>query len=77
MSKLGLPAGVGMATARACLKLWLGFPPKRSGVDSAGNGPAMGKAVLGRLMASGSAIPVSTGKQIWGSSRPKIIQSSM
>ena len=24
---LGLPAGIGLATARACLKLWLGFPP--------------------------------------------------
>ncbi len=44
---LGLPAGVGMATARACLKLWLGFPPKRSGVHSAGNGPAMRSALLG------------------------------
>ncbi len=44
---LGLPAGVGMATARACLKLWLGFPPKCSGVYSAGNGPAMRSALLG------------------------------
>jgi ADP-ribosyl-[dinitrogen reductase] hydrolase len=44
---LGLPAGVGLATARACLKLWLGFPPQRSGVYSAGNGPAMRSALLG------------------------------
>jgi len=44
---LGLPAGVGLATARACLKLWLGFPPQRSGVHSAGNGPAMRSALLG------------------------------
>src|SRR5690349_8968013 len=44
---LGLPAGVGKATARAILKLWLGFPPSRSGVRSAGNGPAMRAAVLG------------------------------
>jgi ADP-ribosyl-[dinitrogen reductase] hydrolase len=44
---VGLPAGVGMATARACLKLWLGFPPDRSGVYSAGNGPAMRSALLG------------------------------
>lgn len=44
---LGLPAGAGMATARACVKLWLGFPPRRSGVWSAGNGPAMRAAVLG------------------------------
>jgi ADP-ribosylglycohydrolase len=43
----GLPAGVGLATLRAVLKLWLGFPPDRSGVFSAGNGPAMRSAILG------------------------------
>ena len=44
---LGLPAGVGMATARAILKLWLFFPPRWSGVNSAGNGPSMRSALLG------------------------------
>jgi ADP-ribosyl-[dinitrogen reductase] hydrolase len=44
---LGAPAGIGFATLRACLKLWLGFPPSRSGVFSAGNGPAMRAGVLG------------------------------
>jgi ADP-ribosyl-[dinitrogen reductase] hydrolase len=44
---LGLPGGVGLATARACLKLWLGFPVGRSGVKSAGSGPAMRSAVIG------------------------------
>jgi ADP-ribosylglycohydrolase len=48
---LGLPAGVGLATARACLKLWLGISPKRSGVASAGNGPAMRSAILGAFFA--------------------------
>jgi ADP-ribosyl-[dinitrogen reductase] hydrolase len=43
----GLPAGIGMATARACVKLWLAFPPSRSGVFSAGNGPAMRSAIIG------------------------------
>jgi len=42
---IGLPAGVGMATAKSCLKLWLGI--KRSGVFSAGNGPAMRSVILG------------------------------
>jgi ADP-ribosylglycohydrolase len=42
-----LPAGVGLATARAALRLWLGVPPNRSGVCSAGNGPAMRSAILG------------------------------
>ncbi len=42
---VGLPAGIGLATARACLKLWFGFPPARSGVFSAGNGPAIRQAV--------------------------------
>ncbi len=44
---LGLPAGLGSATARSILKLWMGFPPHRSGVWSAGNGPAMRSAILG------------------------------
>jgi ADP-ribosylglycohydrolase len=44
---LGLPAGAGRATLRAGLKLWLGFPAARSGVNSAGNGPAMRAALLG------------------------------
>jgi ADP-ribosyl-[dinitrogen reductase] hydrolase len=44
---LGLPAGIGLATLRAILKLWMGFPPRLSGVFSAGNGPAMRVALLG------------------------------
>ena len=44
---LALPAGVGMATGRAIIKLWLFIPPRWSGVRSAGNGPAMRAAVLG------------------------------
>ena len=44
---LALPAGVGMATGRAIIKLWLFVPPRWSGVRSAGNGPAMRAAVLG------------------------------
>lgn len=44
---LGLPAGIGLATAQACVKLCLGLPPTRSGVFSAGNGPAMRSAILG------------------------------
>jgi ADP-ribosyl-[dinitrogen reductase] hydrolase len=44
---LGLPAGVGFASLRAILKLWLGFPPSRSGVHSAGNGPAMRSGIIG------------------------------
>ncbi len=44
---LGLPAGVGFATLRAIVKLWLGWPPHRSGVFSAGNGPAMRSPLIG------------------------------
>ena len=44
---LGLPAGTGKATLQACLKLWLGYGPQRSGVFSAGNGPAMRSAIIG------------------------------
>ncbi|MES2972882.1 MAG: ADP-ribosylglycohydrolase family protein [Pseudomonadota bacterium] len=43
----GLPVGIGMATLRAVVKSCLGFPPERSGVFSAGNGPAMRSAIIG------------------------------
>src|SRR5262249_17269260 len=44
---LTIPPGVGLATLRATLKLCVGFGPRRSGVFSAGNGPAMRSALLG------------------------------
>jgi ADP-ribosyl-[dinitrogen reductase] hydrolase len=43
----GIPAGIGLATARSILKLWCGVRPSRSGVWSAGNGPMMRAAVVG------------------------------
>ncbi len=49
---LGLPAGIGLATLRALLKLWVGFSGHRSGVFSAGNGPAMRSAILGAAAGS-------------------------
>ena len=52
---LGLPAGVGLATARACMRLWLGVSPERSGVHSAGNGPAMRSAVIGAVFTDNEA----------------------
>lgn len=48
---VALPAGTGLATARSILKLWIGFPSDRSGVYSAGNGPAMRSAVIGAYFA--------------------------
>src|SRR5262249_20150119 len=47
---LGLPAGIGRATLSAILKLWGGFGPRRSGVWSAGSGPAMRAALLGACL---------------------------
>ncbi|QDV87255.1 ADP-ribosylglycohydrolase family protein [Planctomycetes bacterium TBK1r] len=44
---LALPAGVGKATAKSGIKLWLGWKPENAGVFSAGNGPAMRTAVFG------------------------------
>lgn len=44
---LGLPAGIGFATLRSIMRLWLGIPPSKSGVFSAGNGPAMRSPLLG------------------------------
>ncbi len=48
---LSLPAGVGWATLRSILRLWLGISPSRSGVYSAGNAPAMRSAPLGAFFA--------------------------
>lgn len=52
---LGLPAGVGLATARACVRLWFGISGERSGVYSAGNGPAMRSTVIGAAFADDEA----------------------
>ena len=38
---LTVPAGVGAATLKSILRLWVGVGHERSGVYSAGNGPAM------------------------------------
>lgn len=48
---LGLPAGIGLATLKAILKLWAGVSPENSGVWSAGNGPAMRSAIIGAYFA--------------------------
>jgi ADP-ribosylglycohydrolase len=46
-----LPAGTGWATLRACVRLACGVPPGRSGVFSAGAGPAMRSTILGAAVA--------------------------
>jgi ADP-ribosylglycohydrolase len=46
-----LPGGVGLATARACLKLWIGFPVDKAAVASGGSGPAMRSAIIGAYFA--------------------------
>jgi ADP-ribosyl-[dinitrogen reductase] hydrolase len=51
-----LPAGIGLATAKAILKLWIGFPPGRNGVFSAGNGPMMRAPILGVYFANDSGL---------------------
>jgi ADP-ribosyl-[dinitrogen reductase] hydrolase len=48
---LSLPGGVGLATARACLKLWIGFPAHKAAVKSAGSWPAMRSAIIGAYFA--------------------------
>jgi ADP-ribosylglycohydrolase len=75
---LGLPAGVGFATLRSILKLWCGFPPDKSGVFSAGNGPAMRSALIGvcygndetklmELVRASTIITHTDPKAYWGS----------
>ncbi len=48
---LSMPAGIGLATLKATLKLCCGVSPHRSGVFSAGNGPAMRAPILGAAIA--------------------------
>lgn len=48
---LAFPPATGLATAKACFKLMFGVSPNRSGVFSAGNGPAMRSPVLGAIFA--------------------------
>ena len=52
---VGLPAGIGLATLRSILKLWLFVPGRWRGVYSAGNGPAMRSALLGVCFADDEA----------------------
>ncbi len=49
-----IPAGIGLATARSILKLWIGVNPARSGVWSAGNGPLMRAPIIGIHFADSS-----------------------
>ena len=44
-----MPSGAGFATIRATIKLCLGVSPSKSGVWSAGNGPAMRAPIIGAL----------------------------
>ena len=53
---LALPAGIGFATLRSILKLWLGVSPQKSGVHSAGNGPAMRAAIIGATIDDGAKL---------------------
>lgn len=48
----GLPGGVGLATAKSCIKLWMGFAPEKYAVVSAGSGPPMRSAIIGAYFAS-------------------------
>jgi ADP-ribosylglycohydrolase len=50
-----LPAGIGLGTLRSIVRLWLGFSPAKSGVRSAGNGPAMRAAPIGAMFAADAA----------------------
>jgi ADP-ribosylglycohydrolase len=47
---LCLPAGIGWATLRGILRMWLGL--RESGVRSAGNGPAMRSGIIGAAVHS-------------------------
>ena len=52
---LSLPPGIGLSTAKACLKLCAGVNPTRPGVKSEGNGAAMRSAVIGAALCEDQA----------------------
>ncbi len=52
---LALPAGVGLSTAKAILRQWIGFPAAKAGVYSAGNGAAMRSAIMGVVFGDDAA----------------------
>lgn len=44
---LGLPGGIDWVAFKSCFRLWLGFSPQKSGIDSAGNSAAIRSAIIG------------------------------
>lgn len=66
---LGIPAGIGLATLRAIVKLWFCCSPGSSGVASAGNGPAMRAPVLGVWAAARELSPEATAALVRASTR--------
>ncbi|OUS31881.1 hypothetical protein A9Q99_01945 [Gammaproteobacteria bacterium 45_16_T64] len=58
-----LPAGIGLATGRSILKLWLGVPRKYAGVYSAGNGPCMRAPIIGVCLGNNKALMAQVLKQ--------------
>ncbi|MGL4673243.1 MAG: ADP-ribosylglycohydrolase family protein [Wohlfahrtiimonas sp.] len=51
---LSFPVGAGKASLKASMKLLIGISPSRSGVYSAGNGPAMRAPIIGAFFANDS-----------------------
>ncbi|HEX7262511.1 MAG TPA: ADP-ribosylglycohydrolase family protein, partial [Luteolibacter sp.] len=75
----GLPAGIGLATAKAIIKLWIGFPPGRNGIHSAGNGPVMRAPILGVYFAKASALRAAfvMASTILTHTDPKAVEAAM
>ena len=75
----GLPAGIGLATAKSIIKLWIGFPPGRNGVFSAGNGPVMRAPILGVYFAneSGRRAEFVIASTLLTHTDPKAVEAAM
>ena len=75
----GLPAGIGLATAKSIIKLWIGFPPGRNGVFSAGNGPVMRAPILGVYFAneSGRRADFVKASTLLTHTDPKAVEAAM
>jgi len=74
---LALPGGIGLATARACIKLCMGKAPEHSGVNSAGSGPAMRAGLLGLLVDDESLIACVRAITIPTHADPRALQGAL
>ncbi|MEL6342407.1 MAG: ADP-ribosylglycohydrolase family protein [Myxococcota bacterium] len=72
-----LPGGIGFATLRALIKLSIGISPRRSGVFSAGNGPAMRAALIGVVAPEEQIRPLTEASSTITHTDPRAVEGAV